>query len=498
MALSARGARAVQPALPYWARFAEGVADLYDEASNPAGYILMAVAEARGSFERMIPRLTAARAAAIVPDTGAYANMLGRAALRGAFAATMSRTALRGRVAVDPEQLCVSAGCGSVLLQLAMLLLDPGDGVLLPTPTYAALYNDIGTLAHGVVVDVPTEAAGYRLTRRALDDARTRAAAAGVPLRMLLLLNPENPTGVIHSAAELRLARGFCAEHGLHLVVDEVYANSVHDPAPEDAAGGGGGGGHDAEDGQGGDDAGAAAAGDAGDRGTGAGCRRRVRFHSIVELCAEDAGVAAQPPAPPALAAAGAPPAARASFLGDSIHVLWGFSKDWAMSGYRVGVLYTHNAALLTALSNVNYFTACSNDTQDMLAGVLADATWCDDYLAHCRGQLRAAFTGLRDVLVGAGIPFVHPQGGMFVWLDLRALLPPPAAGDDAAGFARERRLTDELFREARVLMTPGEACHAAAPGWYRCCFAWMPPRAVRVGFERLAAYAAGRRAACQ
>jgi hypothetical protein len=61
-----------------------------------------------------------------------------------------------------------------------------------------------------------------------------------------------------------------------------------------------------------------------------------------------------------------------------------------------------------------------------------------------------------------------------------------------AAGWEAERRLTDALFTRARILFTPGEACHASEPGFYRCCFAWMPTPAVVEGFNRLAAFAAG------
>jgi len=49
------------------------------------------------------------------------------------------------------------------------------------------------------------------------------------------------------------------------------------------------------------------------------------------------------------------------------------------------------------------------------------------------------------------------------------------------------------MFEEARILFTPGEACHAAAPGFYRCCFAWVPQEAVVEGFTRLARWVAGK-----
>ena len=63
------------------------------------------------------------------------------------------------------------------------------------------------------------------------------------------------------------------------------------------------------------------------------------------------------------------------------------------------------------------------------------------------------------------------------------------------AGWDAERQLTAAMFEEARSLFTPGEACHAAAPGFYRCCFAWVPRDAVVEGFRRLAGFVADRRA---
>jgi hypothetical protein len=332
--LSNRGLRAIKPALPYFSKQLEGAQDLYDAETNPGGYVLMAVAEARTSYSPMIAKLAEVRSRAIELSTGAYDNMLGRARFRAAFAATMSRTALAGRVGVCADQLCVSSGCGALLQQLGMLLLDPGDAVLLPTPTYAALYNDLGTLAYGHVVDVPTEDAGFRLTTDALEAAAAAADADGHPPRMLLLLHPNNPLGSVYTPAELRMARDFCARRGLHLVVDEIYANSVYaraataakspDPNGDDFTGTSAGG--DDED-----DGGAAAF----DDGTVEG-----RFISAVEVFARDAGVPA--PAVPAPAAPSSshhhhasplPCYEKAAFLGDRIHVLWGMSKDWAMSG---------------------------------------------------------------------------------------------------------------------------------------------------------------------
>ena len=43
-------------------------------------------------------------------------------------------------------------------------------------------------------------------------------------------------------------------------------------------------------------------------------------------------------------------------YMGDFVHVCAGFSKDFAINGFRVGTLFTHNQDLLQALGSVGYF----------------------------------------------------------------------------------------------------------------------------------------------
>ena len=334
--LSLRGSRAIQPALPYFEKFFRGAASVFDAESNPGGYVLLAVAENKLNVEPLLSKLKASRDVVDASTLG-YTNMCGKDTLRSAFASMISRTVLPADIRIHPDQLVISSGCGALLYQLSVLLCDPGDGILLPTPTYAALYNDMGTLAYGHIVDVPTEADGLRLTREALEAGVARSLASGHAPRVLLLLHPNNPLGTVYSVEELKMAADFARSHALHLIVDEIYVNSVY--------GGGGEGG---------------------------------RFVSAVEALHDGS----------ATSAGGALP----SFLGTHTHVLWGMSKDWGMSGLRVGVLYTHNTELLTALGNVNYFTSVSNDTQDCVAAMLSDAEWVDAYLGSTRALLRGSY----------------------------------------------------------------------------------------------------------
>ena len=399
MALSTRGRRAIQPALPYWPRFEQGVKNLYDAHTNTEGYVLLAVAENKSgaAIDAALCKLAECRGRADASTLG-YDNMAGRTAFRAAFAHMISRTVLGGRIQIAPDHLTISSGCGAVLFQLTMLLCDPGEAILLPTPTYAALYNDMGSTACGHVVDVPAHSPGFLITRCDLEAAAARAEADGHPPRVLLLLNPSNPLGTLYSREELELCLRFVRARGMHLIVDEIYANSVWgDTRHSD----------------------------------GAPSSKPQPFLSMVEFmhnaaAAADSGVDGTSDATSATRISSS--SSSSSFMGNDVHVLWGISKDFAMSGMRVGCLYTHSKDLLAALSNVNYFTTVSNDTQDALGAMLGDEAWTNAFLAQNRRTLREAYARVSELLTEAGIPFTRACAGMFAWVDLRAWL--PAAND--------------------------------------------------------------------
>jgi hypothetical protein len=56
-----------------------------------------------------------------------------------------------------------------------------------------------------------------------------------------------------------------------------------------------------------------------------------------------------------------------------------------------------------------------------------------------------------------------------------------------AATWEGEAQLWKSLCKTSKVILTPGESCHAREPGFFRLCFAWMPPEAVEVAVGRLA-----------
>lgn len=167
------------------------------------------------------------------------------------------------------------------------------------------------------------------------------------------------------------------------------------------------------------------------------------------------------------------------SSLGDFVHVLWGLSKDFGMSGYRIGALYTENSEVLQALNNIGCFCAVSNDVQECLTTVFRDIDFTTRYLKENCKTITNAFEAVQPLLQEASVPYMKPKGGLYFWLDLRKLL-------RNNSWQAEQELRATLESDLKILLTPGESCHSSHPGFFRACIGWMSQQAVIEGFQRL------------
>eukprot|EP00667_Euglena_gracilis_P008892 EG_transcript_9019 len=161
------------------------------------------------------------------------------------------------------------------------------------------------------------------------------------------------------------------------------------------------------------------------------------------------------------------------------VHQVWGTSKDFCASGLRIGSLYSENPGVSKALDNISYFGGVSGLIQLQVAEMLEDEEWVQAYVAENNRRLRAAYHGLTAALEQHGIPYVRGHAAMFCWINLSQYL-------EAPKFESERALWQRLL-DAGVLLTPGEACHSPQPGYFRCCFAWVPAEALPVMVRRIA-----------
>lgn len=105
---------------------------------------------------------------------------------------------------------------------------DPGGPVVLSSPVYNAFFDFLGMLGRRVV-DARLTLDG-RLDPDALDRAFAKATAGG-ERTAYLLCNPHNPTGTVHTRAELESLAEIAHRHGVTVVADEIHAPIVHEGA---------------------------------------------------------------------------------------------------------------------------------------------------------------------------------------------------------------------------------------------------------------------------
>lgn len=118
----------------------------------------------------------------------------------------------------DRSQIVVSTGAKQSLANAAMVILNPGDEVILPCP-YWVSYAEIVKLAEGVPVEVPTTVdTDFKMTPEQLEAAITPKT------KMIWYSSPCNPSGMVYSKEELRALADVLVKHPNIIVVsDEIY-----------------------------------------------------------------------------------------------------------------------------------------------------------------------------------------------------------------------------------------------------------------------------------
>lgn len=145
---------------------------------------------------------------------------------KGSRAAREAAAAHHGR-GLHAEELLLTASTSEAYALLFKLLGDPGDAVLVPSPSYP-LFDWLARMEGLEAVSVPS----WRHERWALDFDALEAACTP-RTRALCVVNPNNPTGQFLSRGEWDALTGLCASKNLALIVDEVFADFALEPEPD-------------------------------------------------------------------------------------------------------------------------------------------------------------------------------------------------------------------------------------------------------------------------
>ncbi|CAA3016248.1 1-aminocyclopropane-1-carboxylate synthase 7-like [Olea europaea subsp. europaea] len=165
-----------------------------------------------------------------------------------------------------------------------------------------------------------------------------------------------------------------------------------------------------------------------------------------------------------------------------------GLSKDLGLPGFRVGTIYSYNDKVVTTARRMSSFTLISSQTQQLLASMLSDKTFTENYIKTNRERLKKRYQMIIDGLKNSGIECLKGNAGLFCWMNLSPLLEDPTKES-------ELTLWKSMLHEVKLNISPGSSCHCSDPGWFRVCFANMSEQTLKVALTRIHDFMDGRKA---
>lgn len=121
----------------------------------------------------------------------------------------------------DPSQCVIGMGAKQIIFTLLQVLCDPGDEVIIPSP-YWVSYPTMAELADAKpVVAVCPKETGFKLTPELLKRSLTAKT------KVLLLNSPNNPTGQVYSAQELKDLASILEKTGVWVISDDIYDKMI-------------------------------------------------------------------------------------------------------------------------------------------------------------------------------------------------------------------------------------------------------------------------------
>jgi len=174
------------------------------------------------------PALDATRAAVRDDDANSYLPFFGHDRLRRAAAALVERNARLSAGSYDWRRQCfISAGGLSGVLNALLALIDPGDEVVMTSPTYVGLINRV-RLAGGVprFIRLLPSKGGWRV------DPRSIASARSPKTKAFLMMSPSMPTGAVFERDEWAAICKACVDANAWMIYDSAMERILFDGAP--------------------------------------------------------------------------------------------------------------------------------------------------------------------------------------------------------------------------------------------------------------------------
>jgi aminotransferase len=286
---------------------------------------------------------------------------------------------VRHNLDYDPErELLVTVGVSEGVDLALRAILDPGDEVVIPDPSYVS-YTSCTVLAGGVSVPVPTTIDNdFKVKAQDIDQRITPRT------KVILLGYPNNPTGATMDREELLKIADVAQRHGSIVISDEVYERLVY---------------------------------------------------GVEHTCF-----------------------ASLPGMKESTILLGGFSKAYAMTGWRLGYAAA-TEEIIEAMMKIHQYTIMCAPTMAQMAAINALKEGEDqvqEMVADYDQRRRVMVKGLNDI----GLTCFEPRGAFYAFPSIKS------TGLSSDEFA------ERLLLEERVAVVPGSTFGQCGEGYVRCCYA--------------------------
>ncbi len=293
------------------------------------------------------------------------------------------------------DEIIVTVGASESIDLALRALMNPGDEVLVPEPSYVS-YKPCVSMADGVPVVVNTKAENrFKLTVDDIKDKITDRTKA------LILPYPNNPTGAIMEKEDIEKLAEFLKDKDIIVISDEIYSELTY------------------------------------------GGKKHVSIASI-------------------------------DYMRDKTIVINGFSKSYAMTGWRLGYA-AGSKEIISAMTKIHQYCIMCAPTTSQQAAVEALRN-CDDAVAEMRKEYDRRRRFMRKGFLDMGLDCYDAEGAFYLFPCIKST----GLGTD--------EFCERLLFEEKVAVVPGTAFGECGEGFIRCSYAYSIDE-IRVALEKIAAF---------
>lgn len=130
---------------------------------------------------------------------------------------------------IDRDRVIYTSGVVPALSAIIKALVKPGEGVIIQTPAYNCFFSSVRNNKAVMVENKLKRVDTGDSFHYEIDFEDLERCASDPNVRLLLLCNPQNPTGRIWTREELQRVREICARHDVRVVSDEIHCELVHE-----------------------------------------------------------------------------------------------------------------------------------------------------------------------------------------------------------------------------------------------------------------------------